>query len=130
MSTNWEAYSSYNNLLRTWFVAFGIGVPATFLINDGLVKYISPGTGNPTIFKLFLFGAGAQVLMASINKVINWCEYYKLDEFKDNPVGFWQGSADIISRASNWFLIDIVFDLITMICFSIAIWELFELVAN
>jgi hypothetical protein len=29
-----QAYAEYNKTLRTWFVAFGIGGPALFLVND------------------------------------------------------------------------------------------------
>ena len=117
MSESWSGYSSYNNLLRTWFVAFGIGAPATFLINNGLVKYISPTTGDPGIIKLFLWGAAAQILMSFINKVINWCSYYNSTTYKDNPITCGDKLSYKISQAENWFLIDVFFDLITMFCF-------------
>jgi len=128
VSGEWPAYNSYNNTLRAWFVAFGVGVPATFLINEDLVKYISPETGNPDIVVLFFIGVGAQVLMAFLNKTINWCDYYKDETFKCNPTGFWQNTANIISKASNWYLIDFCFDLITIGFFTYAICELFIIV--
>ena len=89
INENWTAYSEYNKVLRAWVVAFGIGVPATFLINSDLVKYISHETGNPRIFYIFLLGACAQVVMAFINKTINWCTYYKKKNFPNSsPKGF------------------------------------------
>lgn len=128
-SEDWSAYTEYNKVLRAWFVAFGIGVPATFLINDELTVYISPGIGKPHLFFVFLIGAAAQVLMAFLNKMINWCSYYKKRRFPDVcPTGCGQKCADILSRASDWYLIDVVFDLITIGCFAYAIVNLFFLI--
>ncbi len=123
---DWNAYYNYNNTLRAWFVAFGIGAPATFLINEDLIKYITPETGNVSIVEFFVFGAAAQVLMAFINKTINWCHYYKLSTFENNPVGLWQMIPNHISKIHNWYIIDFTFDLITMFCFSVAIVLLFQ----
>jgi hypothetical protein len=129
-SKDWDAYSSYNNTLRAWFVAFGVGVPATFLVNQELIKYISPTNGDPSIVIYFLIGAGAQVLMAFLNKTINWCNYYKDTKFNNSPTGFWQCSADFFAKASNWYVIDFFFDIVTIGFFSYALWELFNLILN
>jgi hypothetical protein len=129
-SEDWNAYSSYNSTLRAWFVAFGVGVPATFLVNQELIQYISPKNGNPYIVIYFLIGAGAQVLMAFFNKTINWCNYYKDTTFKNSPTGFWQRSADKIAKASDWYVIDFFFDLVTIVFFSYALWRLFSLIIN
>lgn len=126
---DWVAYSEYNKVLRAWFVAFGFGVPATFLFNKDLVTYISPPKGQPHIFVVFLSGAGAQVLMAFINKIINWCAYYKEKTFPEKmPISFSQKVASCFSKASNWFLIDAVFDLITISCFTYSIVKLLLLI--
>ncbi|HSQ77716.1 MAG TPA: hypothetical protein VLN91_02385 [Nitrospirota bacterium] len=122
---DWNAYADYNKILRAWFVAFGVGAPAAFLVNKDLVRFLSVQKGDPSIFILFLIGAASQILMAFINKIINWCAYYKMDTFPDRkPRNFWEHAADIFSKASDWFLIDVVSDLITMICFCYAMKKL------
>lgn len=128
-SNSWSAYQEYNKVLRAWFVAFGFGVPATFLLNNDLVKYISLPNGEPHIFVVFLIGAGTQVFMALLNKSINWCMYYKKRKFpKGKPKNIWEGLANGFSKASNWYLIDVVADVVTFACFAYAIVRLFVLV--
>lgn len=121
----WNAYGSYNNLLRAWFVAFGIGVPATFLVNPNLAQHITLPEGDPKIFTAFLVGAGAQVFMAFINKVINWCQYYTDSQVTGDSTGFWVWLPGKLSLAKNWFVIDFLFDAITIYFFSQGIIKLF-----
>jgi hypothetical protein len=40
-SDNYTTYLEYNRVLRTWFVAFGIGGPALFLANDSVSKKLA-----------------------------------------------------------------------------------------
>lgn len=37
-SESYSSYFEYNKILRTWFVAFGVGGPALFLINESIAK--------------------------------------------------------------------------------------------
>ncbi len=135
---DWDAYADYNKILRAWFVAFGIGVPATFLINKDLFRYLAPQKGgDPYIFIFFLIGVASQVLMAFINKIINWCAYYIRENFPNGieenssngeSANWWDRKANIISNASNWFLIDVFSDLITICSFVWAMVKLSRLV--
>lgn len=124
-SDSFEAYLEYNRVLRTWFVAFGVGGPALFLVNDTVAKRLVAEGELQLIVLLFLVGAGAQVVGALINKVANWYDYYSaLDE---NPQRW-------IYRASKWlvhqFWMDAVLDVLTIGFFGYAAWILLTVFAN
>lgn len=111
-----SSYSEYNKVLRTWFVAFGIGAPALFLANKDATEKLK-GSGDIAVITLCLFvGTAAQVLGALINKGANWYVYIAtVDEtFKGTRR----------HRAGEWlvrqFWIDIVLDLGTVLSFGIA----------
>jgi hypothetical protein len=117
-ANNFPTYLEYNRILRTWFVAFGIGGPALFLANASIAVRLSD-TGNlQCVASLFLVGALAQVLGALTNKFANWIIYY--------------GEADQAFQASQryrlalWvsqqFWIDIALDLLTVVTFAWAVW--------
>lgn len=76
MSDNFEKYSEYNKILRSWFVAFGIGGPALFLVNDAVRNKLSESADLKLVAILFLLGAAAQILVAFINKITNWYIYH------------------------------------------------------
>lgn len=65
----------YNRVLRTWFVAFGVGGPALFLVNEKLAKSLATAGQLRLVVSLFLAGATVQVLGALLNKVANWYVY-------------------------------------------------------
>lgn len=74
-SDAFSAYAEYNRILRTWFVAFGIGGPALFLINDKIAAKLVAVDQLRLVVALFLLGATAQVLGALRNKMANWYVY-------------------------------------------------------
>lgn len=115
-----RAYAEYNRILRTWFVAFGIGGPALFLVNDKIAEKLVTLGHLRWVVALFLIGATAQVLGALLNKIANWYVYVcTIDpEMK--------GSRR--QRFADWlmdqFWIDITIDVITIVSFGVAAWLL------
>ena len=121
-----EAYFEYNRILRTWFVAFGVGGPALFLVNDKIASRLAEAHQLRLIVILFLFGAASQVLGAFLNKIANWYVY--------------QSTADETIKGSKRHLIsewlvdqfwpDIVLDVATIASFGYAAWLLLTVFAK
>lgn len=116
-----KVYQEYNLILRAWFVSFGVGAPAIFLINDNLYnKLIALKAVLPWIIYPFLLGLFLQVFITFINKTINWSIYFgeEKESFKSS----------CLYKFSDWisekYLFDFGFDLITIAAFSIAIINL------
>ncbi|GEP54171.1 hypothetical protein [Reyranella soli] len=74
-SGHYANYQEYNKLLRTWFVAFGVGVPALLYSRPDLIERL--GSLQQTIIVVaLLLGSLVQVLVAYLNK---YCSYYDWD---------------------------------------------------
>lgn len=115
-----QAYFEYNRILRTWFVAFGIGGPALFLVNNKLATRLTEAQQLKLVVVLFLIGGGLQVLGALLNKIANWYMYRAIIHTPDN------GTPQ--HRISEWFIDqfwpDIVIDLGSIGTFGYAAWLL------
>ncbi len=119
---NLDFYHEYNKTLRAWFVGFGFGVPALFIVNDAARRKLMAAESAECIVWLFLLGAAAQVLSAFINKFVSWCAYRK--HSCGDTVLCWPVRAG--ARAENWILIDFAFDLASLVMF---VWSISMLVA-
>lgn len=119
-SGSFAAYSDYNKTLRAWFVAFGVGGPALFLVNENVAHKLAEAGELTDIALLFLIGATAQIVCALINKTANWLVYRST--WGDEESSYWR------YRAANWlseqFLIDLGLDLITVVTYGMASWLL------
>jgi len=119
-SGSYDAYVEYNKILRTWFVAFGVGGPALFLVQGSIAERLVKAGELRFVATLFLLGAASQVLGAFINKLANWYVYWSVEN-PGNPT-HWK------YRASEWlveqFWIDILLDAITIVSFTIAVWQM------
>jgi hypothetical protein len=112
-----ERYREYNKALRTWFVGFGIGGPVLLLTNDTVLSRLVSGGWFRAVSLLFISGAGAQIIIAFVNKMTTWYGYYaSMDAiFAKTKTGqFW-------IRIDKQFWMDIVCDLFSMIAFAGAI---------
>lgn len=121
-----ESYAEYNRILRSWFVAFGIGGPALFLVEDSLRAALLASGETRRVVALFLAGAAAQVLVAFLNKYANWYCYAGEDDAafrRTRLYAFWQ-------RLASQFWIDIILDLTAAACFISAIWIVFGVFAR
>jgi hypothetical protein len=81
-SNEFAAYTEYNKVLRAWFVAFGVGGPALFLINDEIGTRLAKTGQLGSVAKLFLIGTGSQIAGAFINKVSNWYVYRGVEHWR------------------------------------------------
>ena len=116
-------YQEYNKLLRTWFVAFGIGGPALLYSKPELLQDLSE-TDRSRIVWAFLLGSAIQVLLALINKIVSWVEHhYQLKRAKNLTLG-----RNLIERIcislDTQFWIDVLFDLISAALFAYAMFQL------
>ncbi|HAR46007.1 MAG: hypothetical protein A2X56_08245 [Nitrospirae bacterium GWC2_57_13] len=113
-----KTYFEYNRTLRAWFVAFGIGGPALFLVNEHVSARLVAAGRLYLVAALFVIGAAAQVIGALMNKISNWYVYYSCldDEFTSTRK----------YRLAEWlidqFWIDILLDVVTILAFGAAIW--------
>lgn len=71
-----KAYGEYSKVLRTWFVAYGIGGPVLLLTNETLATSIKTSGQGKALAGLFLSGVGLQVVLAALNKFSMWGIYF------------------------------------------------------
>ncbi len=121
-----SAYLEYNRVLRTSFVAFGVGGPALFLVNDKIAANLAAAGQLRLVVLLFLAGATTQVLGALLNKIANWYVYIcTIDPTM-------KGSRR--QRFADWlisqFWIDIAIDVVTIVSFGAAAWFLMTVFAK
>ena len=123
---SFKTYLEYNKVLRTWFVAFGVGGPAFFLVNDKIAERLVKAGLLREVAILFLAGAAAQIVGAFLNKVSNW--YVYMAGYQARFRGTWQ------YRLSDWFTeaiwFDIAVDVITIACFGLAAWQMLTIFAK
>lgn len=120
MSENLDKYSEYNKILRSWFVAFGVGGPAIFLVNEEVRNKLIDTGNMQCVVILFLLGATVQIAIAFINKVINWYVHQgKEGEFAKTRRYRWS------ETITNWFWLDIAADVMTFSAFGLAVWKVF-----
>jgi hypothetical protein len=118
---HFEDYQAYNQALRTWFLTFGIGVPALFLINDAAGKKLSASPDHNVIIGCYLVGCFLQVAIALVNKTTAWYAY----DQNTRPLRFHQA----FRKIEGMFGIDMAFDLATVGLFVYATWDLFGIFA-
>jgi len=117
-----ESYAEYNRILRSWFVAFGIGGLAMFLVEEKLRTALIQSGQARTVIGLFLSGVALQIFIAGLNKYANWYCYAGEDDKayrSTRAYRFWSGIA-------HEFIIDVTVDVATAVCFFAAIFTLFR----
>ena len=121
-----EAFDRYEKMLRTWFVAYGIGGPILFMTQETLRKALVAAPNGRCIGKLFLAGLAVQVLESFLYKMCMWHLYYHEAE-KDNRCRPLYVVSKWVER-NCW--IDIILDLSTIILFTIATVMVLPIVFN
>ena len=118
-SGSYASHLEYNKILRTWFVTFGIGCPALFLVNKELATQLVKLGELHFVAVLFLIGAATQILGSLVNKFSNW--YIYCESIDTDQAGHWK------YKVSAWLIdqiwIDIFLDLITIVCYGLATWK-------
>ena len=114
----YRAYEEYAKTLRTWFVGFGVGGPVLLLTNDAVRGKFGSSPYALLIGTAFLGAVASQVMLAFVNKTVNWANYHA--ELRGNL------SQRPLYRLTSWiadqFWVDILVDLGTMLLFILATW--------
>ncbi|MGE0151445.1 MAG: hypothetical protein AB7R90_02425 [Reyranellaceae bacterium] len=114
--SNFDVYADYNRMLRTWFVLFGVGAIAALIGSKELVDGLK-SEGTLRIVVLFLaIGAAAQIVLAFVNKTAAWCQYYGEcnEDFGNGRI------CKFARKVSAYYWLDLVADVATMVCFTVA----------
>jgi hypothetical protein len=120
------AYLEYNKVLRSWFVAFGVGGPALILVNQSVSQRLVAAHQTWWVASFFLSGAAAQVAGALINKIAN-CYAYSVKSRPELSVKWWV----VLSRwLLEQFWIDITLDAATILAFGMAARRLMTIFAG
>lgn len=110
-----QVYSEYSKSLRLWFISFGIGGPVLFLSNWNNLTCLSINFFSISVW--FVLGVILQILLAILNKYSSWVGYY--GEFKPS---YQQSKVyKLVEKLSCKIIIDIVIDILTILCYAIAI---------
>jgi len=117
----WAAYLEYNKVLRSWFVAFGVGGPALFLINAQIGQKLADNGELRYVSALFLVGAAFQVSGALINKIGNWYVYRGANDRAYQEKKRFKFCKWLVHQ----FWIDVGLDLATIAAYGFATWHLF-----
>lgn len=121
-----ESYAEYNRILRSWFVAYGVGGLALFLVEEKLREALVRTGEARLVIGLFLGGVLLQIVIAGLNKYANWYCYYGEDDppyQKTRAYRFW-------SWIARQFILDVIIDLATAVCFFAAVIRLFAVLAR
>lgn len=121
-----DSYAEYNRILRSWFVAFGVGGLALFLLESPVRAALLASGQTRVVVILFLVGVIAQIVVAFLNKYANWYCYFG----EDNPAFLQSSLYRFWSRIASLFWIDIILDILTVGCFLAAIGILFGVFAR
>jgi len=114
-----KKYSEYNSVLRTWFVAFGVGVPGALLLNSDTKSIFENEPLASYAVSFLLLGTTLQIGSTLLNKYVAWCNdlilYRKhFGDESTKPVG------QILTRIASlteriW--IDVLIDILTAVLF-------------
>ena len=89
-----EPYSLLAKTVRTWFIAYGIGVPVLLSGNTELWKALARQHTVASVIVPFLCGVGVQVVTAIIFKAAMWYSYLsEVGEIEEDSLQF---------RAATW----------------------------
>lgn len=89
-----EPYSLLAKTVRTWFIAYGIGVPVLLSGNAELWKALARQHAVASVIVPFLCGVGVQVVTAIIFKAAMWYSYlFEVGEVEEGSLKY---------RAATW----------------------------
>jgi len=112
----YEPYVNFARVLRTWFVAYGIGGPVVLLTGQNVAQAILHGPLARTIGYCFLVGVFFQVFHALLNKAAMWYLYIGEIGLIDKSTRRYQ----LADRFSECFVFELLFDLGTIFLFGLA----------
>jgi len=117
-----EAFDRYEKVLRTWFVAYGIGATILFMTQETLRATLLCHPLGRWVVGLFLIGVLVQVIQSAFYKMCMWELYY--DEAQKNEAEKDEERCpcllDLSKRVERSHRIGIIFDSLTIVLFGIA----------
>lgn len=118
--TYWKNYVEYNKGVRTWLVTFGVGALVLLLSHPKLIESLKQHGSAKSVMLCLLLGCGAQVAVALINKICAWHQATgeELPEFKRTKL------YKVLNWIGGMFVIDVLFDLGSIIAFVLAIYAI------
>jgi hypothetical protein len=122
-AANLTLYSEYNKTLRSWLVAFGIGVPAVFVTSKDAKEFLLKSPDLKLIITIFLLGVACQIGSSFLNKFVSWSAYHRDDcrlvlNRECHPI------FKCIASLENDIWIDFLFDIATFAFFAWAVVKL------
>jgi hypothetical protein len=118
-SEYFECYAEFSKTLRTWFIAYGIGAPVLFLSNKAVWETIKSSGNIGFIGLFFLFGISIQTLEALLYKNAMWYLY----RGEENPQIKNKKRYKFFYNISEYYWLEILFDLLTLGFFATATWK-------
>src|SRR4029077_12336887 len=114
-------YQEYNKLLRTWFVAFGIGGPVLLYTRPELLQDFTDVDRSRVVWAL-LIGSATQVVLAFLNKCVSWQEHnYRFKHERDLKLN--RNWRELLGKwLDDQFWIDVLADLASALLFGYAIY--------
>ena len=110
-----DDYDEFAKVLRTWFVAYGIGGPVLLLTNETVRLKLAASGHARCIASAFLIGVGLQVLLALFNKTALWLCYRAEREPRLRQ--------KIVYRAAEWFVYEFWIDFLAdLSSFGVLAW--------
>ena len=124
-----DKYSEYNKVLRTWFVAFGVGVPGTLLLNTDTRILVTESGSAEFLLLCLLGGTALQIFVTFLNKYVAWSNDLILDRKagrnpSDPPAG---PITKAIASLAEKIWIDFAIDVITGVLFMLALARLYAI---
>jgi len=113
-------YVRHADILRTWFVAYGVGGIVLFFAKDTAFTSI-PKDVRLYISEWFMIAVAAQVVLAFFNKVYNFHLYQK-SLIKPKTV---LTEKDVRNNSRYFYFVDVLLDVVTVVSFAMASFSLF-----
>ena len=120
-----DAYGYCTNILRAWFGAYSIGVPALILSTDKLRQMILASGWSKQVLGCFAGAIALQVFLTFINKYTQYGVYERYGTSRTKN-WFTKGSETV----SDWILVDFSADVGTIILLVIGSLMTFSVVAT
>ncbi|QQS03375.1 MAG: hypothetical protein IPK50_13785 [Fibrobacterota bacterium] len=120
---SYEAYDEYAKTFRSWLIGFGVGISALVIGNkDVIEKLAKDDCLKQCLIGGLLCGIFSQVVLALINKYVNWLNYIAEDE----SLTGWKKSIPGWIVKQIW--IDFLLDVLSIVSFSVATISLLNIV--
>ncbi len=110
----YKTYEEHMKTLRAWYVGYGVGGPVLFVTQPAFAKILVEQDVVRLVGALFLLGVLFQVLLALLNKWVNWGNY----NFEKEPDSDSSRLHRFCSYVARQAWIDILADVATLVFFA------------